>query len=69
MPVYFSQRNLTGRHSVHHSQHYTKFRKKVNIFLFLHFYRGIQSSTERLSREKETKNLTNIYKYVKIEST
>ena len=30
MPVYFSQRNLTDRHSVHHFQHYTKFKKKVN---------------------------------------
>ena len=53
MPVYFSQRNLTGRHSVHHFQHYTKFRKKVNTFL----------------KFENTKNLTNIYKYVKIETT
>ena len=34
MPVYFSQRNLTDRHSVYHSQHYTKFRKKVNALLY-----------------------------------
>ena len=57
MPVNFQPENLTGRHSVHCFQNYTKFAKNVNtFFIFIEAF-SFQGSSYQLPVVKRNEKL------------